>query len=60
MIWIEIVCDACNDILCGESYRKGSVQRIKEDAKRCGWKTIKGELYCPCCQRRLKTESEDK
>lgn len=36
MIWIEIVCDGCSNNPWGESYRKGSVQRIKAIAKQYG------------------------
>ncbi len=59
MIWIEIVCDGCNENPWGESYRKGSVQRMKEYAKQNGWKTIKGKIYCPNCQRILKEERQN-
>jgi len=62
MIWIEVVCDSCNDNPWGESYKKGSVQRIKAKVKQEGWKTVKGKIYCPDCQLKLKagTESEGK
>ena len=59
MIWIEIVCDGCNDNPFGEFYRKGSIQRIKAIAKSDGWKIIKGNIYCPKCQEKKKAESED-
>lgn len=59
MIWIEIVCDGCNDNPWGEFYRKGSVQRIKASAKSNGWKVIKGKLYCPNCQIRLKANKSE-
>ena len=54
MVWIEIVCDGCSHSPCGESYRKGSLKRIKAEAKEYGWKTIKGKIYCPKCQKILK------
>ena len=57
MIWIEMVCDGCNANPYGETYRKGAAQMIKDQAKQGGWKTIKGKIYCPDCQRILKEES---
>ena len=54
MIWIEIVCDGCNNNPFGEFYRKGSIQRIKALAKSDGWKVIKGRMYCPKCQEIMK------
>ena len=57
MIWIEIVCDGCNDNPWGERYRKGSLTRLKQNVKHDGWKTIKGKIYCPKCIQRIK-ESE--
>lgn len=59
MVWIEIVCDRCNDAPWGESYRRGSVQRLKEITKQCGWKTIKGKLYCPNCQAIIEIGKEN-
>ncbi len=56
MFWIELMCDGCNDNPWGERYRKGSVNRLKTNAKADGWKTIKGKLYCPKCQQRLKAK----
>lgn len=59
MIWIEIVCDGCNYNPFGEFYRKGSIQRIKATAKSAGWKTIKGNIYCPKCQERMKKKARN-
>ncbi len=56
MIWIELVCDGCNASPYGEIYGKGVVQMIKDWAKQDGWKTIKGKVYCPTCQQRLKEQ----
>lgn len=56
MIWVEIVCDGCNDNPLGEFYRKGSIQRIKANAKSDGWKFIKGGMYCPKCQEKMKRQ----
>ena len=53
MIWIEMVCDGCQSP-CGESYRKGSLKRIKAEAKGYGWKTIKGKMYFPDVKKILK------
>ena len=58
MIWIEIVCDECNRVQCGEYYREGSVTRIKADAKANGWKTINGKMYCPNCFEKLKEKNK--
>lgn len=58
MIWIEIVCDGCNDNPFGESYRKGSLTRLKQWAKQNGWKIIKGKIYCPNCQSKLKANKK--
>ena len=57
MIWIEMVCDGCQSP-CGESYRKGSLKRIKAEAKGYGWKTIKGKMYCPRCQKNFKSNGK--
>ncbi len=54
MVWIEMVCDGCNYNPYGEPYEKGSLKRIKAEAKQNGWKTIKGKIYCPKCQQVLK------
>ena len=59
MIWIELVCDGCNDNPWGEYYRKGSVARIKANAKANGWKTINGKIYCPECQARMRAKKTD-
>jgi hypothetical protein len=55
MIWIEVVCDGCNNNLFGETYRSNSVSRIKKEAREAGWKTIKGKIYCTECQERMKS-----
>lgn len=60
MIWIEIVCDCCSCNPLGEWYRKGSVARLKQLEKQYGWKTIKGKIYCPDCQLKLKADKESK
>jgi hypothetical protein len=41
MIWIEVVCDGCNNNPFGETYRSNSASRIKKEAREAGWKTIK-------------------
>ena len=56
MIWVEIVCDGCCDNPYGETYISNSVSRLKKKAKEAGWKTIKGKMYCPRCQERLKCQ----
>ena len=58
MIWIEVVCDGCSNNPCGESYQKGSITRLKKEVKTYGWKTIKGKIYCPDCQKILKNRSK--
>jgi len=54
MVWIEMVCDGCNENPFGEEYMSNSVSRIKKEAKEAGWKTINGKIYCPECQERMK------
>lgn len=54
MVWVEIVCDGCNNSPYGETYMQGSDKRLKDMAKREGWKTIKGKIYCTECQLKLK------
>ncbi len=57
MIWIETVCDICNTTCTGMVYKQGhNIALLKAETKDCGWKTIKGILYCPECQERLKGE----
>ena len=58
MIWVEIVCDGCNNNPCGEAYRKGSITRLKEEVKTYGWKTVKGKIYCLDCQKELRNKGE--
>ena len=56
MVWIEIVCDGCNDSPFGESYKSNSVSRLKKAAKDAGWRTINGKIYCPECQNKVKEQ----
>lgn len=60
MIWIETVCDMCNTRCTGMYYKQGCVSKLKNETKGYGWKFIKGELYCPECQEKLKGEIQDK
>lgn len=52
MVWIELVCDGCNDNPFGERYRKGSLAKLKQEAKCSGWKITKGKIYCDECIKR--------
>lgn len=56
MIWVEIVCDGCYDNPYGNTYSRDSVSRLKKKVKEAGWKTIKGEIFCPKCQERMKNK----
>lgn len=58
MIYIEIVCDGCCYNPFGNEYTQGSVSKLKKEAKEAGWKTIKGKIYCPKCQERMKNNDE--
>lgn len=54
MIWMETVCDMCNTVCTGMCYKKGCISALKKETKGFGWKYVKGELYCPKCQERIK------
>lgn len=59
MIWIEIVCDGCMYTPFGESYRKGSVSKLKKDAKNANWKEVDGKIYCPECYKKMKRKAKE-
>ena len=58
MVWIEMVCDCCNDTCGGRSYKNGAIANLRIEAKKLGWKTIKGKTYCPLCQERMRGNSD--
>ena len=59
MVWVEIVCDSCCDNTYGESYRQGSIKKLKDMAKENGWKITKGKAYCPKCQLKLSKSAKE-
>lgn len=47
MIWHEIVCDECSNVLTGFSGLKNYNARLKKIAKKSGWKVYQdGTAYC--------------
>lgn len=60
MVWIEMVCDSCYTTRGGRPYKSGAITNLKVQAKKFGWKTIEGKMYCPECQQKMRGNSDER
>ena len=57
MIWHEIICDKCFDVLPGFSGVRPCNARLKKIAKKAGWKIHRdGTAYCEECAKKILEE----
>ncbi len=61
MIWHEIVCDECSNVLTGFSGLKNYNARLKKIAKKSGWKVYQdGTAYCGECAKKILEEKNER
>jgi len=50
-MWIEISCTTCGKYLDGAIYSRGMPTKLKQKAKKSGWKCIEkyNYFFCPDC-----------